>query len=112
MEESGLPKEDKIIFDEIQVLLAEKRTALSSLRTGAFLCAECAHRDVALLQLRQGDAFAGAAAGPELWTGRPRCLADLPFYSPHSPFRAADPRAQPKISGNRAVHRVAPANLL
>jgi uncharacterized membrane protein YidH (DUF202 family) len=34
MEESGLPKEDKIIFDEIQVLLAEKRTALSSLRTG------------------------------------------------------------------------------
>ncbi|HEX3618816.1 MAG TPA: hypothetical protein VHU16_00435 [Candidatus Udaeobacter sp.] len=30
----GLPKLDNVIFGEIQVLLAEKRTALSSLRTG------------------------------------------------------------------------------
>ena len=34
METDGLPKLDNLIFGEIQVLLAEKRTALSSLRTG------------------------------------------------------------------------------
>ena len=34
MEENGLPGPDNIIFGEIQVLLAEKRTALASLRTG------------------------------------------------------------------------------
>jgi hypothetical protein len=33
MEPNGLPKLDDIIFGEIQVLLAQKRTALSSLRT-------------------------------------------------------------------------------
>jgi uncharacterized membrane protein YidH (DUF202 family) len=33
-ETDGLPKLDDVIFGEIQVLLAEKRTALSSLRTG------------------------------------------------------------------------------
>jgi len=34
MEEDRLPKLDNVIFGEIQVLLAEKRTALASLRTG------------------------------------------------------------------------------
>src|SRR6266576_672648 len=34
METNGLPKLDNLILGEIQVLLAEKRTALSSLRTG------------------------------------------------------------------------------
>jgi uncharacterized membrane protein YidH (DUF202 family) len=34
LEENGLPGPDNIIFGEIQVLLAEKRTALASLRTG------------------------------------------------------------------------------
>jgi uncharacterized membrane protein YidH (DUF202 family) len=34
METNGLPKLDNFIFGEIQVLLAEKRTALASLRTG------------------------------------------------------------------------------
>ena len=34
METNGLPKVDDVIFGEIQVLLAEKRTSLSSLRTG------------------------------------------------------------------------------
>ena len=34
METDGLPTPDNMIFGEIQVLLAEKRTALSSLRTG------------------------------------------------------------------------------
>ena len=34
METEGLPTPDNFIFGEIQVLLAEKRTALASLRTG------------------------------------------------------------------------------
>ena len=34
METNDLPKLDNVIFGEIQVLLAEKRTALASLRTG------------------------------------------------------------------------------
>jgi hypothetical protein len=33
-ETSGLPTPNNVIFGEIQVLLAEKRTALASLRTG------------------------------------------------------------------------------
>ena len=33
-ETNGLPKLDTVIFGEIQVLLAEKRTALASMRTG------------------------------------------------------------------------------
>jgi uncharacterized membrane protein YidH (DUF202 family) len=33
-ETDGLPTRDSVIFGEIQVLLAEKRTALASLRTG------------------------------------------------------------------------------
>src|SRR5215475_362809 len=34
METNKLPMPDNVIFGEIQVLLAEKRTALASLRTG------------------------------------------------------------------------------
>src|SRR6516225_2997150 len=34
MDTDGLPNPDNVIFGEIQVLLAEKRTALASLRTG------------------------------------------------------------------------------
>jgi uncharacterized membrane protein YidH (DUF202 family) len=34
METNGLPRPDNVIFGEIQVLLAEKRTALASMRTG------------------------------------------------------------------------------
>jgi uncharacterized membrane protein YidH (DUF202 family) len=33
-ETNGLPTPDTVVFNEIQVLLAEKRTALASLRTG------------------------------------------------------------------------------
>src|SRR5712672_4282733 len=33
-ETNDLPKLDEVVFGEIQVLLAEKRTALASLRTG------------------------------------------------------------------------------
>jgi len=39
METDGLPTPDNAIFGEIQVLLAEKRTALASLRTGIALFA-------------------------------------------------------------------------
>ena len=34
METDGLPTPDNVIFGEIQVLLAEERTALAALRTG------------------------------------------------------------------------------
>jgi uncharacterized membrane protein YidH (DUF202 family) len=34
VETDGLPKLDNVIFGEIQVLLAEKRTALAAMRTG------------------------------------------------------------------------------
>src|SRR2546429_9048850 len=34
METDGLPKLDNVIFGEIQLILAEKRTALASMRTG------------------------------------------------------------------------------
>ena len=34
METNGVPKLNELIFGEIQVLLAEKRTALAALRTG------------------------------------------------------------------------------
>ena len=34
METNGLPKLDNLIFGEIQVLLAEKRTSLATMRTG------------------------------------------------------------------------------
>ena len=34
METNDLPKLDNVIFGEVQVLLAEKRTALATLRTG------------------------------------------------------------------------------
>jgi len=34
METDGPPKPDNVVFGEIQVLLAEKRTALAGLRTG------------------------------------------------------------------------------
>ena len=34
MDTNGLPTQDSVIFGEVQMLLAEKRTALASLRTG------------------------------------------------------------------------------
>ena len=40
MEENGLPKPTDVIFGEIQVLLAEKRTALASLYSGIVKLAE------------------------------------------------------------------------
>jgi hypothetical protein len=54
-ETNGLPTPDTIVFNEIQVLLAEKRTALASLRTYrrlrfAYVSVERAHRDLTVLQ--------------------------------------------------------------
>src|SRR5262249_38044236 len=110
-ETSGLPMRDSVIFGEIQVFLAEKRTALASLRTGiavfALPVSERAHRDLALLQHGKSDASNGAAAASEPWAGRARLLAGLSFHPPHSPLRGAHPRAQPQISVNSAVYRVA-----
>ena len=63
METDGLPKPDNVIFGEIQVLLAEKRTALASLRTGIAVF-------VALLQHGESDASPGATDAPEPWSGR------------------------------------------
>ena len=54
METNGLPTPDNVIFGEIQVLLAEKRTALASLRTGIAVFAlpltvlSASHRHLAL----------------------------------------------------------------
>lgn len=56
METSGLLKPDNVMFGEIQVLLAEKRTALASLRTGIAVFAlplsvlSALIRDLTLLQ--------------------------------------------------------------
>ena len=50
METDEPPKLDNLIFNEIQVLLAEKRTALSSLRTGIAM----QHRDQRPLSIISG----------------------------------------------------------
>ncbi len=92
LETNGLPKLDSVIFGEIQVILAEKRTAQASLRAGIavfalpFSVLSVLIATSHLLQLPQGDAFTGTAAGLELWSGRAWLLADLPFHSPHSPL--------------------------
>src|SRR5205807_1450253 len=69
---------------------------------------ERADRDLALLQLREGDAAAGAAASPEPGSGRARLLADLPFGPSSSPLGSPHPRAHPEISVDRGLCRVAP----
>ena len=90
METDGLPKLDNVIFGEIQVLLAEKRTALASLRTGIAVFAlplsvlSAPHRDLSLLQHGESDASAAAANVSECWSGRARLLARVPFHPPHS----------------------------
>ena len=94
MDTDGLPKLDNVIFGEIQVLLAEKRTALASLRTGIAVFAlplsvlSALIATSALLQYGEGNAFAGAADASEPWSGRARHLAGLSFDPPHSPLRA------------------------
>ena len=108
METDGLPTRDSVIFGEIQVLLAEKRTALASLRTGIAVFASPLSVLSALIAtsrlLQHGEGDAAAAAEPG--SGRARLLAGPPFHPPHSSFRAPHQRAQPQISLNRAVYRM------
>ena len=112
METDGLPKLDNVIFGEIQVLLAEKRTPLPSLRTGIAVFALPLSVLSALIATSRYYSMekvmpAGAAVAPEPWSGRARYVAGLPFDPPHTPLRAPHPRAQREISVNRAVYRVA-----
>jgi hypothetical protein len=113
MDTDGLPKLDNVIFGEIQVLLAEKRTALASMRTGiavfalplsvlSALIATSRYYSIEkvmpllapLMLLNLGLVVLGDLAG-------------LPFDPPHSSFRAPDQRAQRKISITCGVYTVA-----
>jgi hypothetical protein len=89
MEENRLPKLDDVIFGEIQVLLAEKRTALASLRTGIAVFALLLSVLSALIatsryySIERGDAPATAADAPEPGSGCARDLAGFPFHPPN-----------------------------
>src|SRR6266516_1286880 len=113
METDGLPNPDNVIFGEIQVLLAEKRTALASLRTGIAVFALPLSVLSALIATSRYYSMEtvmplfGAIVAPEAWSGRARYLAGLPFDPPHKPLRAPHPRAQQEISVSGGVHRVA-----
>ena len=110
METNGLPKLDNVIFGEIQVLLAEKRTALASLRTGIAVFALPLSVLSALIatsryySMEKVMPLFGAVVAPEPWPGRARYLAGLPFDPPHTPLRAPHPRAQREISVSRGVY--------
>ena len=110
METNGLPKLDNVIFGEIQVLLAEKRTALAALRTGIAVFALPLSVLSALIatsryySMEKVMPLFGAVVAPEPWSGRARYLAGLPFHPPHSPLRAPHPRAQREISVSRGVY--------
>jgi len=110
METNGLPKLDNVIFGEIQVLLAEKRTALASLRTGiAVFALPLSVLSVLIATSRYYSMekvmpLFGAVVAPELGSGRARYLAGLPFDPPHTPLRAPHPRAQREISVSRGVY--------
>ena len=118
METNEPPQLDNLIFGEIQVLLAEKRTALSALRTGiaifalplsvlSVLIATSRYYSfgkvmpllVPLLLLNFGLVVLGS------WLVYRSIRRIHHFEAPH-------PRAQPEISVNRRVYRVAPTNLL
>jgi len=99
METDGLPKLDSVIFGEIQVLLAEKRTALASLRTGIAVFA---------LPLSVLSALIATSRYYSMEKVMPLLL---PFDPPDSPLRGPHQRAQREISVNRAVYRIAPASL-
>src|SRR4029450_13428815 len=76
METDGLPTPDNAIFGEIQVLLAEKRTALASLRTGIAVFALPLSRVVSFRSGPRRRAFGSAglcAAGPRADLTEDRC---------------------------------------
>jgi len=76
METDGLPKLDNVIFGEIQVLLAEKRTPLPSLRTGIAVFALPLSVLSALIatsrfySMEKVMPLFGAVVAPELGSGR------------------------------------------
>ena len=95
------------------MLLAEKRTALASLRTGVAVFALPLSVLSALIATSRYYSIekvmpllAPNASEPGL--GRARLLAGLPFHPPHTSLRTSYPGAQREISINRRVHRVAP----
>ena len=113
VEENELPGPDNIIFGEIQVLLAEKRTALAGLRTGIAVFA---------LPLSVLSALIATSRYYRIERVMPLLLplmllnlglvvlgTWLVFRShpPDSPLRASNPGAQREISFTRAVHRIA-----
>jgi hypothetical protein len=83
METDGLPTPDNVIFGEIQVLLAEKRTALALLRTGIAVFA---------LPLSVLSALIATSRYYSMEKVMPLLLplvAGLPFHPSHTPFRTA-----------------------
>ena len=116
-ETNELPKPDNVIFGEIQVLLAEKRTALAAMRTGIAVFALPLSVLSALIatsrfySMEKVMPLLAPLMLLNLGLVGTRHLAGLPFYPPHSPLRAPDQTAQREISGTRGVYRVALANL-
>jgi hypothetical protein len=113
METDGLPTPDNVIFGEIQVLLAEKRTALASLRTGIAVFA--LPMSVLSALIATSRYYSLDKVLPLLL---PLMLLNLglvvlgtwlvfPFNPSHTPFRTAYPGAERKISVDCRVHRVA-----
>jgi len=113
METNGLPPPDNEIFGEIQVLLAEKRTALASLRTGIVVFA--LPLSVLSALIATSRYYSMEKVVPLL---APLMLLNLGlvvlgtwlvFCSIHShtSLRTPHPRARREISINRTVHRVA-----
>ena len=108
-ETNGLPTRDSVIFGEIQVLLAEKRTALASLRTGIAVFA--LPLSVLSALIATSRYYSMDKVIPlmvplmllNLGLGRAWLLAGFP-HPPHSPLRGAHPGAQPEISIDRAVY--------
>ena len=116
-ETGGLPSRDSVIFGEIQVLLAEKRTALASLRTGIAVFALPLSVLSALIatsryySIEKVMPLLAPLMLLNLGLGRAGLLAGVSFHPPYSPLRASYPGAQREISVHRAVYGVAPTNL-
>ena len=108
METNGLPTPNNVIFGEIQVLLAEKRTALASLRTGIAVFALPLSVLSALIatsryySMEKVMPLLAAADAPEPRFGCARYVAGVPLHPSHTSFRTSYPRAQRKISINCA----------
>jgi hypothetical protein len=100
METDGVPKPDNVIFGEIQVLLAEKRTALAGLRTGIAVFAlpltvlSALIATSRLYRIEKVMPLAAAADAPEPGAGCARDLAGLPFPPSNPSFRTPHPGAQ------------------